>query len=621
MNPIFKLSTLALLVSGTALAQNETPDFTIVTTAARIPQTEQDTLASVTVITRKDIEARQLQTLPDALRTVAGVTVSNSGGLGKATSVFMRGTGSGHVLVLIDGVRADSATLGAFAFENLPIEQIDRIEVVRGPRASLYGSEAIGGVIQIFTRKGGNNAPSFSVSAGSHNTFKFNQGLSAGNDQSWFNLNLSALTSSGIDATTNRGEPDEDGYRNKSASLRAGHRYANGTSLEFHALQSDGRSEYDGSWTNLSKSQQQVVGGKLAFSPARFWNASLNLAEATDARREYKDASYRGNITTRRSTVTFQNDFSLSDRQKLSAGVDYYKDRVDSNTAYSVTSRDNLGVFAQYLAGFGQHDLALNLRSDDNQQFGQHTTGAAAWGYAVSDRLRATASYGTAFKAPTFNDLYWPYDSSTWGSTTYVSQGNVALVPEQSKTAELGLRFTPSDRLQLAASVYRTDVENLISWATVNTQTGSNAYTSTSTPAQFAQARINGVEASLRHRIGAWHVNATANLLDARDQATDKRLPRRPQSHGTLSIDHVQGKTRLGALVLAEGRRYNDVGNNERLPGFATIDLRAEYNLAAHWFAGVLLANLLDKEYQTVTGYRQDGRNYMFTLRYTPATK
>jgi vitamin B12 transporter len=262
----------------------------IVVTATRTAQSEDESLAAVSIITRQDIERLQPQSLQDLLRGVPGLTLSNNGGPGKATSLFLRGTESDHVLVLLDGIKLGSATLGVTSIQDLPVDQIERIEIVRGPRSSLYGSEAIGGVIQIFTRRGGGDLKRrFSLDLGSYDTRRGSLGLSGGGEHSWYSVDLALSDTDGFDAcqANNSGgcftdEPDDDGYRNESANLRVGHRFDNGLEVDFHALQADGENQFDGSYVNASETRQQVLGGSLRITPTDAWLLTLKGGRAWD---------------------------------------------------------------------------------------------------------------------------------------------------------------------------------------------------------------------------------------------------------------------------------------------------------------------------------------------------
>jgi len=602
------LPAAALLLLGTpsAFADQMIP---IIVTATRTAETADETLASVTVISRKEIERQQAQSVQDLLRGIPGVSIANNGGPGKATSVFLRGTESDHVLVLIDGVKVGSATLGTTAFQDIPVDQIERIEIVRGSRSSLYGSEAIGGVIQIFTRKGGGALkPFFSVGGGSYRTYSASAGVSGGGERGWFSVSASAIDTLGFNACDGKPspggagcfttEPDKDGYRNLSGSLRAGYRFDNGLEMDVHALRASGDTEFDGSFVNESESVQQVLGGTLRFSAVDMWLITLTAGRSQDESDNFKDDAFKSRFDTQRDTLSFQNDLSIAPDHLLTVGADYQEDRVDGTTAYAVSSRDNTGLFTQYQEVFGSHDVQLSLRRDDNEQFGNRHTGGAAWGYALSGGLRLTASYGTAFKAPTFNELYFP------------GFGNPNLRPEESRSFELGL----SDKAiwgNWSLNAYETRIDDLIAFDA-----------STFAPANIDQARIRGLEAVLGIRLGNWDLNANLTLLDPKNHsggANDGNvLPRRARRSLCLDADRDFGRYRLGATLLAAGKRYDDLANTRELGGYATIELRAEYALAKEWRLQARVENLLDKDYETAAFFNQPERGLYLTLRYQP---
>ncbi len=267
-----------------------------------------------------------------------GITLSNSGGVGKATSVFIRGTNSSHVLVLVDGVKVGSATTGSVAFEDLPLDQVERIEVVRGPRSSLYGSEAIGGVIQIFTRKGGKGfQPEISVSAGSHNTQKANVNLAGGNEATWYNLNAGTEKTDGFNATANNQEPDADGYARDSVALRAGHRFANGTEAEVSALHAAGESQFDSSFNNETHFTQNVVSGKVKHALSDKVLLMAQLGQARDESDNYLNGqpltAFR-TYNTRRNTAAVQADLGVGENASATVGLDWQNDQVTSDSVY-----------------------------------------------------------------------------------------------------------------------------------------------------------------------------------------------------------------------------------------------------------------------------------------------
>lgn len=581
----------------------------VVVTASRTAETADETLASVTVITREDIERTQALSVEEVLRGLAGISIANNGGLGKNTSLFLRGTESDHVLVLIDGIKVGSATLGQAAFQDFPLEQIERIEVVRGPRSSLYGSEAIGGVIQIFTRRGGGPIrPYFSAGAGTHSTSSLVAGLQGGGERSWFHLGLSNLDTQGFNACTGKPfpggagcftiEPDADGYRNRAGSLRLGHRFDNGAEVDFHALRAKGQNEFDGTFVNESESVQQVIGGRLKFSPLSRWQVSLSAGQSRDESDNLLNGAFRSRFDTRRDLFSLQNDFALGANQLATIGFDHQNDRVDSTTAFPVTSRRNEGFFAQYLARLGALDLQASLRHDDNEQFGGETTGSAAWGYELIKGLRFTASYGTAFKAPTFNELFFP------------GFGNPNLQPEESRSVEVGLEgIGRAWRWSLHA--YQTQVDNLIAFDAA-----------TFLPQNIDEARLRGIEGIANGTVAGWRIAAHATLLDPENRSSGpnrgKVLPRRAEQSFRLEVDRDIGRATLGATVVAEGRRFDDLANTRRLGSYATVDLRAEYRPHKDWAVQLKVGNVLDKDYETAAFFPQDGTNVFVTLRYRP---
>lgn len=419
------------LGSPLVLAEDATTLDDIVVTADRKARSVDTTLAPVSIITRQDIEQYQATSLPDVLRRLPGITLSNSGGAGKTTSVFMRGTNSSHVLVLVDGVKVGSATTGSIAFEDLPLDQVERIEVVRGPRSSLYGSEAIGGVIQIFTRKGGNGfQPEVSVSVGSHNTQKANVNLAGGTEATWYNLNAGTEQTDGFNATANNQEPDADGYARDSVALRAGHRFANGTEAEISAVHAAGDSQFDSSFNNETHFTQSVVSGKVTHALSDKVLLKAQLGQARDESDNYLNGqpltAFR-TYNTRRNSAAVQADVGVGENGSATVGLDWQNDQVTSDSVYDRTSRDNTGVFANYQTDFGKNRVDIAARHDDNEQFGGHNTGAVAIGRDLANGMRVTGSYGTAFKAPNFNDLYYPFS------------GDPTLTPETAQNAELGI--------------------------------------------------------------------------------------------------------------------------------------------------------------------------------------
>ncbi|ALP52896.1 ligand-gated channel protein [Candidatus Tenderia electrophaga] len=572
----------------------------IIVTATRTAQTGDQTLAPVTVINRDDIERQQATSVTELLRATPGVDFSNNGGRGKATSLFLRGTASDHVLVLIDGIEMGSATTGQAAIEDLPIHAIERIEIVRGPRSSLYGSEAIGGVIQIFTRKGdGETSPHAYVSGGSYSSYGLGGGVAGGNPRGWYNLNASGSDTEGFDAKNDAGHnPDRDGYQNLSAALRAGYRFSNDMEAELHWLRAAGETEFDGSASDTAETLQQIMGVKLSATPLNGWYTRLQVGRSQDESENLANGVAQSRFDTQRDSLSWQNDLSLGAAHLLTLGVDHRQDAVDSTTAYTVTERDNTALFGQYQGDLGDHDLQFSLRRDDNEQFDAHTTGSAAWGYDLSEATRLTVAYGTAFKAPSFNELYFP------------GYGDPGLQPEESGSVEVGIKRNTA-HAHWSLHAYQTDIDNLIAF---------NA--ATFSPANIAAARIRGLEADAGVQIAAWRFNAGASVLDPEVRTAGSNqgnvLPRRAQRSLRLTADRAIGAHSIGATLVAFGQRYDDLANRERLAGYGVVALRAEYRLSPAWRAQLRIDNLFDRDYQTAADYNQPGRGAYLTVRYQP---
>ncbi len=599
----------ALLLASQSLsaAQTVVEIKPIIVTATRTAHTADETLASVTVFTRDQIEQRQAQSVQELLRGVTGLSISNNGGPGKATSFFLRGTESDHVLVLIDGVKIGSATQGAAALEHVPVDQIERIEVVRGPRSSLYGSEAIGGVIQIFTRRGGGRlTPYFTLGTGSYGTYDGSAGISGGGAHGWFNITASGLNDASFNACNGQPlvggcftvEPDKDGYRNLSGALRAGYQFTNGAEVGLQWLRAKGDSAFDGNFVNESQAEQQLAGGRVRLAPLDGWNVTVAAGRSWDVSHSYKDGVFKSRYDTQRDTVSLQNDIAIGTSQLVTVGLDYQNDSVDSTTAYMRSARRSTGGFAQYQGAFAGNDIQLALRRDDNAQFGNHSTGGVAWGYGFSQGLRLTASYGNAFKAPTFNELYYP------------GYGNADLRPETSQSLELGLSGNRG-WLAWAMNAYRTEVDDLIAY-----DAASGA------PANIDQARIRGLEATAGSRIKGWNVNTSLTLLATENRSSNnagKVLPRRAGQTLRLDLDRdIGNRYRIGTTLFAEGMRYDDLANSRELGAYATVGLRAEYAIAKAWRLQGHVENLFDKAYETAAFYNQPGRSVYVTLRYRP---
>ncbi len=616
------LSTVAFARSDTDPSAESDALDRVVVTATRTAITTDAALAPVDVIDRTEIERSQTSSLAELLRGRAGINIANQGGDGKLTSVFLRGAESDHVLVLIDGIRIGSATSGAAAFQDLPLQFVDRIEIVRGPRSSLYGSDAIGGVIQIFTRRDRGAAQGrFTIGVGSHGHREAGAGIGGGNDRGWYGIDAAYQRTDGINAC--RGfadyenfifagcftgeQPDRDGYARHALSLRGGMALGENVQINGQWLEARGENEYDGDFANYSETVQRIVGAKLRWQAGERTTLQITAGRNRDASDDFFGwpGSARvaaGNFASNRDSASTQLDIAFTDAQTLSIGADWLRDRIDSNAIPDrLSRRRNIAAFAQYQArfdtGIGAQDLQLALRRDDNEQFGAQTTGNAAWGLGFGEGWRVTAGYGTGFKAPSFNELY------------FLFFGNSTLRPESSRTLETGLAWR-GERAWLRLNAFETDVDDLIAYDVLIRKANN-----------IDRVRLRGAELQIDAIIADLDIGFSASWLHPENRSDDYRgndLPRRARENVRLSVDRAFDALRVGATVVGAGGRFDDLANERRLGGYATLDLRGEYAFSEAWTLQASVANVFDRNYETAAFYNQPGRTYQVRLRYAP---
>ncbi|WOE78959.1 TonB-dependent receptor [Pseudomonas protegens] len=593
--------------------------------ANRQVEARNDSSAANTVFTREDIDRLQPSSLTDLLQRVPGVQVARSGGRASLPGIYLRGTGSAQSLVLVDGQRISSSSSGDSNLQYLNVQQIERVEVLRGSRSVIYGSDAIGGVIQIFTRRGAQQGLQgrLHLGAGSNQTWERSLGLSGGDQQTRFSLGASLDETAGINSTRESypSDKDHDAYRNQSLSLSLSHTFNEEFEAGLNLLDNRGRSEYDSPFgryvmgTGQSVEQQPstdfTVSSVSSFIDARInerWQSRVEIghAENRDFKRD-KLSDERATFNTYRDSLNWQNDLTLNEYNSLILGADWYEDRVNASTAYDEDSRWNRAAFIQHRFQGDSFSTELGLRRDQNQQFGSQNTWSGTFILPLNPDNDVLLSYSEGFRAPTFTDLYYP------------ENGNPDLKPEHSKSYELQWRSQLTTSSRLETSLYRTDIDQAILY---NNEVRR--------PENITAARINGFEAALKQELFGWQSNLGLAMIDPRDRKTGKTLQQRARRTLSLDLDRRFDRLALGASWQAVSSSYGERDNKKRLGGYGLLGLRSSWALTPEVELSLKIDNALDKNYartryshldpnfQNNYKYREESRTWMLGVTWTP---
>tara|TARA_R110002020_G_scaffold41074_1_gene121261 strand:+ start:17075 stop:18991 length:1917 start_codon:yes stop_codon:yes gene_type:complete len=627
----------AMLAASIAQANSLGLPDTVVT-ASRIEQQRSEVQAASSVFTRADIERLQPADVPALLQRVPGLHIARNGGPGSLTGLFLRGTSSAQTLVLVDGQRISGSSSGLASLELLNIANIERVEVVRGGRSAIYGSDAIGGVIQIFTRRGAGEPgwqPRLSAGVGSHGRVERSLGVSGGDAKTRLDLGLSLDETEGFKRTTLDGSQDS-AYRNKAVNLSLSHRFNERVQMGISGLRQSGDTEYDYSLSPAAFAQDEFeLSSASTFVEAQLnplWTSRFELGHTED-RRTTEDPYGGSTFNTYRDQANWINTLELNSAQTLVLGADWYQDRLNSSNEFNRNSRINRAAFAQHRFNGEQFSTELGVRHDRNQQFGSENTWNAAGTWHLDGQNDLILSYSQAFRAPTFNDLYYP-DSCFMGFCTVYA--NPDLKPETAQSYELQWRsqLTPSTRLETA--VYRTEIRDAI--VTNNALDGNQAGSSDPfRPENIDKARINGFETSLQQDLYGWLASASYSLIDARNASgggnDGNRLARRPKNSFRLDLDRSFNAFTVGAGWTVNSHSYDDLNNNNRIPGYAVLGLRGSWRANEELRFNLALDNLLDRDYYQARGsafdadtfaavpfrYREGGRTAMLSATWTPS--
>ena len=582
----------------------------IVVTATRTPAPVSRTLAEVTVLDRAALERSEARTLAEVLAATPGLQYSVNGGLGKPASVFVRGLEARHLLLLVDGVRVGSATVDLPSIDNLPLEAIERIEIVRGPLSSLYGSGALGGVVQVFTRRASADAAGLRGNAkfggGSHGYTLAAAGVGVATRGVDLAVQAQHQRNDGFSATNAKVpfgsfDPDADGWRQNGASVRAGWAFAQGWRADAMWLESRGRTQYDDGpgadarASIVNRVQSLQLDGRLAEG----WHTRLAAGRALDV---YDTLAAASPWATLGPIETDQRQLAWEHRVRLPRGEALLlAERVEQRVArsgepFDVDERTIDALGAGWSGRHGAHEGQVSVRRDRNSQFGGHTTGTLAYAYRVAPAWRLGASAATSFNAPSFNQLYYP------------GFGNADLRPEQGRHQELFAQWRGGTH-QLRATLYRHRYRSFMS-------AGPQ-------PTNIPRVAIDGATLAWDAQVGALALAASADWVDARNATDDgadegRRLPRRAPRAVKASADWQLGGWSLGASLQAYAARHDDAANTLHMGGYGVLDLRADWTLARDWVLGLRLNNVVDKAYETAYGYNQPGREWFATLRWAP---
>lgn len=558
----------------------------VVISAARIEQPLADAIAHTSVITRTDIERSLAPDLLTLLAREPGIEIAQLGGLGSQTGIFLRGAETRHTLVLIDGMPLNNASFSLASLDQIMASQIERVEIVRGNVSSLYGSQAVGGVIHVFTRSGASGFGA-RASAGSRGTRDAAVDVAGATGGARFGLALSALDTDGFNALDQSRRPgtnsDRDGYRNRSASGQLRYSWSTDQVVGVRALRSRGKLQYDsefGPATQADESTQTIEHVDLTARNriTANWVSHLTLGRLRDAL-DAKVTAFPYFVTSTGTQIAWQNEIDLSAGMKAVAAAERLRQSIDSDTTYAVSSRTVDTLRAGLLGTAGAHRWQLNARHDDYSDFGTADTAYVGYAFAASESLRLTLTVSNAFNAPTFNDLFFPFG------------GNPSLKPERTRSLEAGVSWRAagsSVRLQLFRTRYRDLIGFDAAFNRVN----------------IGRASVDGAELSFDTTMLGWQVRALATVQDAQD-GQGQRLVRRARAFGNVQVARSAGPLDLVVNFRATGDRADRGGGAARLlSGYALLDVAARWRVQPGLLLTLRADNVFDRAYENAYGYR-----------------
>ena len=587
-----------------AQAQDTMPEVEVgevVITATKTETALRDVASSVTIIKEEDIDKKKAKTVAEAIRDVPGIDVVQTGGPGGLTSVFIRGGNSNHTLVLIDGVQVNSPTAGLFDFANLTTDNIERIEIVRGAQSTLYGSDAIGGVINIITKRGkGAPAINFSVEAGSFRSLRESIGISGTTQSSDYSLSVGRFDTDGFSSANEKnGNTEKDGYENTTISSRLGWNSFTSGRLELSMRYSDAEADQDGFTFSpiddpnfVQKDRSMNLSTRYSRPLTNWWNQhlqlSMNVEELKGIDPDPADIFNNFEFDTQRRLVEWQHQLYIAETDIMTIGYEYEGqngkvkdsfDRTITNSALYIQDQHQISdAFSQ----------AVGVRADYNNRFGNEITYKAEASYRIKEsNTRFRAAYGTGFHGPTLNDLYFP------------GFGNPDLKPETSESIEGGIEQTfLSDRLSLQATYFYNRFENLIIFDST-----------TFLPENIGEATSKGAEIGLQIRpFKAVTLSTNYTLTDTENRENDKELPRRPRKKASaiLSISPI-APLNIDLELRYVGKRFDDSANLNELDPYTLVNIAGRFDVTKSVQVFARVENLFDKEYEEALGFGTAG--------------
>jgi vitamin B12 transporter len=572
----------------------------VAVTASRTEQRVQDALPATTLITRADIERAQTADLPTLLRRVAGLEIAQNGGRGTVASAFIRGAEPRHTLVLIDGVPVNNLNFGTAAIEHLPLVDIERIEIVRGNVSSLYGSAALGGVIQIFTRQAGDTpSAGVTVQGGS-------RGLAQLNANAATRLASGTRLSAAVESLRDKGfnaikqeerpgtNPDRDGYTRRVGSFGLSQELAGGNSVGLRLRDARGTTRFDNEFGPAAQADESHFAESSAVLEGRFrLGEKLRLNAALTSASDKLDASVTAFpffVNSYAKGAQLGLEWKPAAGHTVTAGLEHTRQNLKSDTAYNQSARTQDSARIGYTAELGRHQLQLNVRQDRYSDFGSAATWLAGYGFRLSEAWRVSATASTGFSAPTFNDLYFPFG------------GNAALRPERLKSSELGVQYAVEGH-ELRATLFSNRFTDLI------------ANDADFNRINVDSARNRGIEVVYAGRIGATGIRADLTRQNPVDLATHTQLRRRARTVAHLTLTHDLGPWQLGGALRYSGPRPD---GGKTLGSYAILDLTASYAVSREVKLFGRIENVSDRDYETAFGYRQPGRGAFVGVSWQP---